>query len=53
MKNPGNFSRACGVLNLGMVIVTAIFVCIGFFGYLQYGEGVRGSLSLNLPNDQK
>jgi proton-coupled amino acid transporter len=53
MKNPGNFSRACGVLNLGMIIVTAIFVCIGFFGYLQYGEGVKGSLSLNLPNDQK
>jgi proton-coupled amino acid transporter len=49
MKNPHDFRRYFGVLNVGMAIVTTIFTCFGFIGYLKYGENVEGSLSLNLP----
>jgi proton-coupled amino acid transporter len=53
MRKPTNFSKVCGVLNVGMVVVTTIFVCFGFMGYLKFGEAVEGSLSLNLPIEDK
>lgn len=51
MKVPEDFDRRFGVLNVGMCIVTTIFITTGFFGYLKYGEDVMGSLTLNLPAD--
>lgn len=51
MKIPENFAKTLGVLNIGMVIITTIFVLTGFFGYLKFGEDVQGSLTLNLPDD--
>ncbi|CAG9785661.1 unnamed protein product [Diatraea saccharalis] len=51
MKTPEDFGGCTGVLNLGMVIVAALYTAIGFFGYLKYGEHVLGSITLNLPND--
>lgn len=52
MKKPSNFAKGWGVLNVGMVFVTAIFVSFGFIGYLKYGDDTKGSLTLNLPEDQ-
>ena len=49
MRDPGNFGGAIGVLNTGMTVVVAIYTAIGFYGYLQYGEAVKGSITLNLP----
>lgn len=51
MREPTNFNRPQGVLNIGMTIVTTIFITVGFIGYLKYGEDVEGSLTLNLPID--
>ncbi|XP_015365106.1 PREDICTED: proton-coupled amino acid transporter 2-like isoform X2 [Diuraphis noxia] len=51
MKNPKQFSSAFGVLNVGMVIVTNLIVLTGFMGYLRFGDTVRGSLTLNLPEE--
>lgn len=51
MKQPNNFDRPAGVLNVGMILVTFIFVTMGFFGYLKYGDEVQGSLTLNLPKE--
>lgn len=48
MKKPGQFNSPLGVLNTGMIIVGAMFVVMGFLAYLQYGEEVRGSVTLNL-----
>lgn len=48
MKNPRNFNRPLGVLNVGMVIVGTMFVAIGFLSYLKYGDNVAGSVTLNL-----
>lgn len=33
MKKPQNFSRCFGVLNIGMVFVTGIFISFGTIGY--------------------
>eukprot|EP00092_Neocalanus_flemingeri_P083662 GFUD01105026.1.p1 GENE.GFUD01105026.1~~GFUD01105026.1.p1 ORF type:complete len:186 (+),score=49.34 GFUD01105026.1:1-558(+) len=41
-----------GVLNTSMVIVSSLFIAVGFFGYLKYGETVAGSITLNLPVDE-
>ncbi|XP_059487418.1 proton-coupled amino acid transporter-like protein CG1139 isoform X2 [Neocloeon triangulifer] len=51
MKKPKKFAAPAGVLNIGMTMVTILFTAIGFLGYLKYGEGVAGSVTLNLPQD--
>lgn len=48
MKKPRNFNKPFGVLNVGMVIVGAMFVTMGFLSYLKYGDNVAGSVTLNL-----
>merc|ERR1712137_1440507 len=40
-----------GVLNTSMVIVSCLYISVGYFGYMRYGENVLGSITLNLPND--
>ncbi|XP_067003603.2 proton-coupled amino acid transporter-like protein pathetic isoform X2 [Anabrus simplex] len=50
MKKPTQFTARFGVLNVGMVIVAALFVTMGFLGYLKYGDGIMGSITLNLPD---
>lgn len=49
MKKPENFSKPLGVLNVGMVFVTTIYIVVGGIGYWQYGDMTQGSLTLNLP----
>lgn len=44
-----DFSRRRGLLSLGMTIVIALYIAIGFLGYLKYGDHVLGSITLNLP----
>lgn len=51
MKKPKLFDNLWGVLNVGMLIVIFCYTGVGFVGYLKYGEDVKGSLSLNLPED--
>lgn len=51
MKNPEDFGGLTGVLNTGMVIVACLYTSVGFFGYLKYGESVKGSITLNLGGD--
>ncbi|KAH8241069.1 proton-coupled amino acid transporter-like protein CG1139 isoform X2 [Drosophila bipectinata] len=49
MRTPEDFSGPTGVLNTGMVIVACLYTSVGFFGYLKYGDAVKGSITLNLP----
>jgi proton-coupled amino acid transporter len=51
MKDPRNFSRPLGVLNVGMVFVSSIYIIVGLIGYWKYGEETQGSLTLNLPTE--
>lgn len=48
MQRPQDFGGLSGVLNTGMVIVASLYTAVGFFGYLKYGEDVKGSITLNL-----
>lgn len=52
MKTPEDFGGMTGVLNTSMVIVATLYTSVGFFGYLKYGDGVKGSITLNLPQDE-
>ena len=51
MRTPKNFEGWTGVLNTAMVIVSALYFAVGFYGYLKYGEDVKGSITLNLPSE--
>lgn len=49
MKTPASFGGTTGVLNVGMFAITLMYVAMGFFGYVKYGEFAKGSVTLNLP----
>lgn len=50
MREPSAFGGAVGVLNTAMVIVATMYTGMGFFGYLKYGNLVKGNIALNLPH---
>lgn len=52
MKKPQHFLGCPGVLNIAMTAVALLYGFVGFCGYLQFGDEVRGSLTLNLPKDE-
>jgi len=53
MATPQDFGGFTGVLNTGMMIVACLYVAVGFFGYLKYGDAVKlGSITLNLPSNE-
>jgi len=53
MKEPEAYGGWNGVLNTGIYLVTILYFFVGFFGYIRYGSNALGSISLNLPNDNK
>ncbi|CAG4987914.1 unnamed protein product [Parnassius apollo] len=52
MIKPHHFLGCPGVLNIAMSAVVLLYGFVGFCGYLNFGEEVRGSLTLNLPQDE-
>ncbi len=42
---------AFGVLNTSMTIVATLYIAMGFYGYLKYGDTIRSCITLNLPVD--
>ncbi|XP_068627821.1 proton-coupled amino acid transporter-like protein CG1139 [Battus philenor] len=52
MARPQKFLGCPGVLNTAMIIVITLYGIVGFFGYVQYGNDVKGSVTLNLPQDE-
>lgn len=53
MKEPKKFKTPLGVLNVGMCIVIILYITVGFLAYLKYGEDIEGSVTLNLPKNEK
>ena len=52
MKNPADFKKPLGVLNVGMCVVMLLLVMIGSLSYWHYGEDIKGSVTLNLPETE-
>lgn len=52
MKTPKSFGGTFGVLNRAMLLIITLYVGMGFFGYIKYGSGALGSITLNLPADE-
>ena len=52
MKTPEDFPGLTGVLNTSMVVVTVMYIAVGFYGYMKAGDHVAGSITLNLPTDE-
>lgn len=52
MAKPKSFDRPLGVLNVGTAVVIVVYVAVGFFGFWRYGDDVKGSITLNLPDGQ-
>ena len=52
MKKPKKFMTPCGVLNIGMALNIILYVGMGLFGYLRYGDEVDGTVTTNLPQNE-
>ncbi|KAH9641181.1 hypothetical protein HF086_004568, partial [Spodoptera exigua] len=52
MKKPQDFLGCPGVLNSAMSAIAVMYGFVGFIGYLKYGDEARGSLTLNLPQEE-
>lgn len=51
MKTPSHFLGCPGVLTIAMSIVVTLFISVGLFGYLKFGDASEASITLNLPQD--
>ena len=40
-----------GVLNFSMVTIALLYIAMGSFGYLRYGNDTKSSITLNLPQE--
>lgn len=53
MKNPADFRGTFGILNIGLGIIILLYLTIGILGYIKYGSECEGSITLNLPQNEK
>ncbi|VDO99325.1 unnamed protein product [Soboliphyme baturini] len=49
---PKNIIKWNGVLNTSCVLVAVLYIVLGFYGYVKFGDEVKGTVTLNLPMDE-
>lgn len=52
MKTPAAFGGWCGVLNVGMSLIVALYVVTGALGYTACGDRCSDSVTLDLPQEE-
>lgn len=52
MATPKKFRGAFGVLNIGMGLVTVIYVFMAMMGYWRYNKDIKASITLNFPPEE-
>ncbi|XP_068632472.1 proton-coupled amino acid transporter-like protein CG1139 [Battus philenor] len=53
MEQPKRFVGMFGLFSIGMFSITILYLVMGVFGYLKYGEDIKATITLNLPQEQK
>jgi solute carrier family 36 (proton-coupled amino acid transporter) len=51
MDESEEYTSRFGVMAQGLTMILAVYIVIGFLGYVKYGDAARGSITLNLPDD--
>lgn len=52
MRTPKAFVGFTGILNQAFTLIVCLYVGMGLFGYLCFGDGVAGSITLSLPKHE-
>ncbi|KAF7637094.1 Aa_trans domain-containing protein [Meloidogyne graminicola] len=52
LKKPGQMLGPFGILSGGIFLASLVYSSIGFFGYVAYGDKIKGSITQNLPQHQ-
>lgn len=52
MKKPKSFASTFGILHIGMTTIVLLYLSMGLFGYMAYGEHVQGTITLNLEQSE-
>ncbi|KAK0418287.1 hypothetical protein QR680_013477 [Steinernema hermaphroditum] len=50
MEQPQHYISPNGVLNTSCLVVLALYLTTGFFGYVAFGDAVKDTITLNMPN---
>lgn len=53
MKTPKSYVGWTGVLNRAFLIIVFLYIGMGLFGYLRYGDEIRDSITLSLEINSK
>lgn len=53
MEKPKQFVGLFGLFNIGMIAIITLYLSVGVFGYLKYGDSIKASITLNLPPQEK
>lgn len=51
MIHPENFGGVFGVLAISFMIAGCLYAFVGLVGYVKYGEEVKATITLDLPQD--
>lgn len=52
MQKPQEFLGKPSVLLIAMIVVTVLYTIMGVLGFIRFGNDIRGSITLNLPEGQ-
>lgn len=50
MKTPKSYVGLTGILSRAFAVIVTLYLGMGVFGYLRYGNQIKESITLNLLN---